>query len=201
MVPRRNEPKSAALLNPFHVLQKHSLRFQQLSTGHKTIMGIFIVAVVIVILIAARSWVWNRSGSEPLFESADDMMQYSAGKAVNMAGRFHGVGLDYSEKSIMNVENILGTLHQEYRDSHSKEGFTILAIAYGSYIGEVIRRGNPGVKWERDHPVAGQDTWPLHWKGGEVFPCFWCCGRIINGPEDNVWHKYIICKQQKDEPK
>jgi hypothetical protein len=160
-------------------------------------MKIFVICGVIVVLVAVASWSLDRSEKRPQFQSVDDMMQYLAGEAVSMANKDHGIALTFGEKSIMDVEKILGTLHEKYRASHSKEGANGLAMAYGAYIGEVIRRGTPGSKWEQDHPVVGKNSYPLHWINGEVFPCGWCYKRIINGPEDNVWHKYVMSKQPR----
>jgi hypothetical protein len=169
----------------------------------KATMAIIFV-VVMICLIAAALWGFvgsrkKQSSGDP-FQSLDDMMQFLAGEAVSMAGTQHGIALDYSEKSIQDVEKILGTIHEEYVASKPERGAMGLAMAFGAYIGEVIRRGNPGSKWERNHPVAGENSYPLSWLGGEIFPCGWCYKRIVNGPEDDVWHKYVLSKEQrKDE--
>jgi hypothetical protein len=157
----------------------------------------FVLCGVIVVFVAVALWSLTRSEKRPHFDSVDDMMQYLARDAVSMANKDHGIGLDFGEKSIMDVEKILGTLHEKYRVSHAKAGANGLALAYGAYIGEVIRRSAPGSKWEQDHAVVGRNSYPLHWISGEIFPCGWCYKRIVNGPEDNVWHKYILSKQAR----
>ena len=160
-----------------------------------------IFAVVMICLIGAAVWgvIGSRKQQPPEnpLESLDGTIQWLAGEAVSMAGQQHGIVLDYSEKSIKDVEKILGDLHEQYIATKREKGAMGLAMAFGAYIGEVIRRGTPGTRWERDHPVAGENSYPLHWHGGEIFPCIWCYKRIVNGPEDNVWNKYIISKQQK----
>ena len=32
----------------------------------------------------------------------------------------------------------------------------------------------------------------LYWKQSQSFPVGWCGKRILNGDEDNVWHKYQV---------
>jgi hypothetical protein len=160
-------------------------------------MKLLFVLGVIILLVAVVFLVFDQLRRKPNFEDVGDMMQYLAGEAVSMASESHGIILDYSEKSIMDVERILGSLHEEYPVSGSEKSATGLSMAYGAYIGEVIRSGTPGSKWKRDHPVAGERSYPLHWLGGEIFPYGWCYKRIINGPEDNVWHKYILSKQPR----
>jgi len=123
-------------------------------------------------------------------------MQYLAAEAVDMAAKDAEVTLDYTPASIEKVEAVLGKIHQEYKRTESMTGVKGLAMAYGAYIGEVIRKSEPEAKWERDHPVGGEKSYPLHWRGGTAFVTAWCYRRIINGDEDNVWHKYIAIKDQ-----
>jgi hypothetical protein len=160
-------------------------------------MKLLFVLGSVILLVAVVFLVFDKFGRKQNFEDVGDMMQYLAGEAVSMASESHGIGLDYSEKSIMDVEKILGNLHEEYPVSGSEKGATGLSMAYGAYIGEVIRRGTPGSKWEQDHPVIGRNSYPLHWVDGEIFPCGWCYKRIINGPEDSVWHKYILSREPR----
>src|SRR5207244_2502474 len=98
---------------------------------------------------------------------------------------------------IRRVEEALGQLHDLHKAGKLESGVQGLAMAYGAYIGEVIRRSEPDVRWERDHPGMGAKSYPLYWKGGASFPCAWAYHRIMNGPEDNVWNKYWIIKKDK----
>ena len=76
-----------------------------------------------------------------------------------------------------------------------------LGSAYRAYIGEVIRRSTGGARWERDHPVAGQKSYPLTWSGGVSFPMAWCYKRMVNEPEDNVCNKYPYLREHADKSK
>jgi hypothetical protein len=124
------------------------------------------------------------------------MMQWLSAQAVDIAEKHHCIRLDYQVESIQMVEEILGKLHEEHEERGAAKGTQGLAMAFGAYIGEVIKRSEPGSKWERDHSFAGEKSYPIHWLGGESFPIGWCYKRITNGPEDNVWHKYLILKQR-----
>jgi hypothetical protein len=153
----------------------------------------------IVVLAAVALWFLPKSSKKPHFKDIDDMMHYLAEEAVSIAGESPGIRLYYSENSIKDVEEALNAIHEQYLALHPEKGVMGLAMAYGAYIGEVMRRGYPGSKWEQDSSVMGMNSYPLHWLGGEIYPCAWCYGRIVNGPEDNVWHKYLMLKEPRSE--
>jgi hypothetical protein len=150
-----------------------------------------LVAAAAVLLLRARSRQNSRAPRD--FASTQEMMNWLASEAVAM-GRDNGVELDYSPQSIERAESLLAKLHDEYRTGMTTTGINGLAMAMGAYVGECIRRDNPGARWERDHPVAGKGSFPLHWRDGESFPIGWCHKRIVNGPEENVWLKYTTIR-------
>jgi hypothetical protein len=137
--------------------------------------------------------------SEREFRTLDELIDYLANGAVEVSERSFQVTLDYTPDSIKAVEKILGKLHEDYKKSKSMQGINGLAHAFGAYIGEVIRRTEPDVRWERDHESAGEKSYPLHWLGSVSFPCAWAYKRIVNGEEDNVWFKYYLLKSGQHE--
>jgi hypothetical protein len=163
----------------------------------------FIVPLVVV-AIAIALVALRRSPANPIpsgnVGSTEELIQRLADQAIDIAKEDGITGLDYSEKSIQKVEQILGQLHEEHRRTKAETGIQGLASAFGAYVGECIRRNNPCAKWERDHPTMGDKSYPLHWQGGEVFPMAWCYRRIINGSEDNVWHKFSVVKRSNALP-
>ncbi len=94
----------------------------------ETTMNKFIIYGVIFVLVALTFWYLSKSNKKQHFQSVDNMMQYLAGEAVKMAKERHGIVLNYSEESIKDVEKILGTVHEEYRASHSEAGVQGLAM-------------------------------------------------------------------------
>src|SRR5579872_6261845 len=126
------------------------------------------------------------------FKSTDDLMRYLASQAVNDAKNEGQVTLDYSTGSLKSVDGILNHIHEEYSRNKSAMAVDGLAMAYGAYIGEVIRRKEPTAKWERDHPVGGPRSYPLTWSAGDSFPCAWAYRQILNGEEDSIWVKYSV---------
>jgi hypothetical protein len=126
------------------------------------------------------------------------MMTWLADQGVTLA-RDHQIVLDYSEESIQKAEFVLGKLHDEDRAGKLTKGTNGLAMAMGAYVGECIRRHEADAHWERDHPVGGEKSYPLHWRGGESFPMAWCYKRIVNGPEDNIWVKYTLIREGRME--
>ena len=132
------------------------------------------------------------------FKTIDDLIQWLASGAVKEAAIRDGVKLDYSPESIKSVDQILGKLHDQYVANPSFISVRGLSAAYGAYIGEVIRKSEPNVHWERDDAL-GEKIYPLIWNGGHhSYPMGWCQKRIENGDEDNVWVKYTILKDPKN---
>jgi hypothetical protein len=107
-----------------------------------------------------------------------------------------GIKLDYSPDSIKKVEEVLGKIHEEYQQTKPTSGVQGLAMAYGAYIGEVIKRSEPNVKWKQSDSIGGQNSYPLNWNGGSSYVCAWCYRRITNGDEDNVWLKCTAIKNK-----
>jgi hypothetical protein len=145
---------------------------------------------------------WKRSKSaERTFKSTDEFIQWLASEAETDAERENHVHLDYSIESIKSVEKILGHLHDQYVANPSSVSEKGLGSAYGAYVGEVIRRSEPGARWERDDAVAGEKSYPLIWGAGHSYPLAWCRRRIIDGDGDNVWIKYSVLKERASRPK
>lgn len=157
--------------------------------------SIVIVAAILLgaAALAAIRLQRNRT-AKPTFKTTEEMMQYLAAQAVKMAEDTSGIKLDYSPGSIENVEEVLGNIYQDYQRTKSTRGIQGLAMAYGAYIGEVIRRSEPGAKWERGDSVGGENSYPILWRGGSSYVCAWCYRRITDGEDDNVWHKYLAIR-------
>jgi hypothetical protein len=158
------------------------------------------IAVIVVIVLAGIALAVLRLQrgrvTKTDFKSTQEQMEYLATEAVKMADKNFSVKLDYSPNSIKQVEKVLGQLHDEYVRTKPTEGVNGLAMAYGAYIGEVIRRNEPDVRWERSDGVGGENSYPLIWQGGSSYVCAWCYRRITNGEEDNVWFKYTAIKER-----
>ena len=105
----------------------------------------------------------------------------------------YGVTLDYSDKSVRKVEKILSDMHVGYKQLKDDTGLRGLALFFAAYLGEVIRKKGLGGTWSRHHPEAGEDSFPFHWNGSDLFLYGWCLKRIFDGKQDNVWSKYQVC--------
>jgi hypothetical protein len=161
-----------------------------------TVRAFVLTAVIVLLLVGGfllRQRAKARSARPVEFRSTQEMVLWLADQGVALARDNHVV-LDYSEESIEKAEFVLGKLHEEYRTGKLTHGTNGPAMAMGAYVGECIRRHEPGAHWERDHPIGGEKSYPLHWRGGESFPMAWCYKRIVNGPEDNVWIKYSLIR-------
>ena len=160
----------------------------------KTSTTLTLIAIVLIAGIAVYQS-QHKSVQKENFKSIDALMQFMAAEAVKKAEQENHIKLDYSVQSLENIEAILGKLHEQYVKDRSSVAVNEASMAYGAYLGEVIKRSEPGAYWEADHPVAGEKSYPLYWKGGVSYPWGWCLKRILNGPEDNVWRKYLALKQ------
>jgi hypothetical protein len=112
--------------------------------------------------------------------------------AVDLAARNFGVTLDWSEGSVRQVEQMLGRLHDEMaRAQPPQEAVWGFAKSFGSYVGEVLRRHHGG-EWGTV-TMDGQSFPGLQQAGGDLcWPWGKSHNRLINGPEDNVWHYYSV---------
>ncbi|MFD1136687.1 hypothetical protein [Paenibacillus urinalis] len=136
-----------------------------------------------------------------------DMMKAYAEDAVELAEKL-GVKLDYSEDSIMSLEGILQRYHEElprgvrrmFSRGPSEQEKIQMSKAWGGYLGETMIR-HLGGEWQRSS--VSEDTIALvvskvidgEEYPHEIYPPSKVYRRIINGPEDNVWHYYLVLKE------
>ena len=89
----------------------------------------------------------------PNLTKVNPQMEKLASNAVNAARDKFGLNLDYSEGSLMRLEDLLQKAHEGYRDGYQKSlvsGDSInVTLEYtvriwGSYFGEVVRRSLGG---------------------------------------------------------
>jgi hypothetical protein len=154
---------------------------------------------LMIVLNGFPLWL-KAQGSQPPPQDAKNagaFMQWFAAEAVKEAEKDWHVKLDYSAESIKAVDQILGRMHAQYVKEPASVSVRGFGFAYGSYVGEVIRRTETDVHWERDHPVLGEKSYPLYWGGIVSVPVSWCQKRIANGDEDNLWFKYTTLKEEK----
>jgi hypothetical protein len=159
-------------------------------------MDHLIIAVVAVLLVAiVAGFRRRRAGlpARPASDRVEDLAAWSYDQAIADARENHAATLDGTDASVEQVEAILDRIAATGKkaDGAWKSGVVGMAIIYGFYIGECIRR-NHGGTWASDHSVAGEKSFPFTHAGGDSFPTGWARKRIENGPEDNVWHKYRV---------
>ncbi|MDQ3131508.1 MAG: hypothetical protein M3Q99_12205 [Acidobacteriota bacterium] len=112
--------------------------------------------------------------------------------AEQIAEQGFGITLDYSIESIKQVEQILATVHKEYKKTRSEDGLQGIAFEFGAYIVKVIENNFGPAEWQRNHKSVGENTFPLQWRDATLFPVEWCKKRIFDGSEDDVWIKFKI---------
>jgi hypothetical protein len=159
-------------------------------------MRVAVVATVAVIVLASVMLYFRNRHRPKEFKSTDEYVQWAASLAVNEAEQYDHEHLDYSVDSIKTVEKILGKVHEQYAKDPKSIHVAGLANEYGAYIGEVIRRSEPGSYWLRDDEVGGPKSYPIVWRGkNHSYVMGWCYRRIVDGEDDNLWIKYIALKE------
>jgi hypothetical protein len=115
--------------------------------------------------------------------------------AIDLAARNFGIQLDWSEDSIRQVEQMLGRLHDEMAGAQPpEEAVWTFAKAFGSYVGEVLRRHHGG-RWGMVN-LDGESFAGLQQAGGSLcWPWGKAHKRLVKGPADNLWHYYRILVQ------
>jgi hypothetical protein len=135
-----------------------------------------------------------RLGKHMTFKLDPNIQQVAeayASDAVEFVRERFDFALDWSDQSIAHIESVLGVLHESLADANpSEEQVFGFAKMFGSYVGEVFRR-NHGAAWGL---IGSGDT---AFVGLRVDGTSWQCWpwgraqkRIVNGPEDNIWHYY-----------
>jgi hypothetical protein len=114
--------------------------------------------------------------------------------AQEHAQRIYSAQLDFSEHSIADVELILGRLSESlphgrlqklFKKQPAPEQIAHIALIYGIYVGEVLRR-KLGGEW-RLETVEGQKTIGLRLPAGTiVYPASQTYRRLKGGAAENV---------------
>jgi hypothetical protein len=121
-----------------------------------------------------------------LMTNIDDEVQEQAQIAVDMASK-QGKVLDYSEKSIAMVEEILGEIYSDIKSGKLAETEAPqLANVFGSYVGETLRKVIGRGNWIIPDDGPGAGAWTLQIDGGQTFFPAKAYRRITAGPEDNI---------------
>lgn len=159
-----------------------------LSVGLATMAGSIVVLWLMLLTVEK---IYGLSPA-PTFNNADDMMVYFANEAARWVKKDRNINLDYSVDSAKIVEEELARISSDVDRANPQAGTFGLAMGYGAYVGEVIRRRHGG-SWAMDHPLGGPRSYPLTTgSNSTVFPVGWCWKRLTVGEEDNVYHKVLL---------
>ncbi len=137
-------------------------------------------------------------------------MLSAANSAVEHARRYWSTELDFSPRSIDDVELILARMHESiprrlyeklYKRGPTPEQMATLSLAYGAYLGEVIRREFGGT-WTKED-VNGEPAIALVFDTEhKLFPPAKVWKRLNTGEEDNVltFYRFISEKLKGVQP-
>lgn len=144
----------------------------------------------------ARFWAYRlKVGDSAVnnFEADPKIKQIAEAYGLDMidyARERFGFELDWSDQSVQYVERIAETLHADYKKTRpTAETIEPFYKMMGSYIGEAFRR-NHGAEWGWVSLQGGRFPGMQDKPGSLFWPWGKAQNRIINGPEDNLWHYY-----------
>jgi len=153
-------------------------------------------AVVAIVALFGAQMMRTYIGKRKIRSDFDYAMQVVAKEAVRRAKTEYRVDLNFAPSSVERLETMLGNIHKTHlKNPLSEKELSLHSIRWGAYIGEVLKRVQPG-KW----PPA------IHQRPVEA-PCllssipstqnFLVHGhrkRIADGPGDNVILKFqVLC--------
>lgn len=104
--------------------------------------------------------------------------------------------LDFSEDSIKTVEeclDILNKTREEYKPSDKQ--ISVTAKMYVGYIGQVIKC-RWGGEWRDESEYSIKNGPALKVKEQNLFLLSKVYRRITGGAEDNLWHFYLVTKNE-----
>src|ERR1700739_280313 len=106
--------------------------------------------VLVFVILVLGFYMRDKYEKNRQFKTAGEFTQWLATEAVRDAQENNHVRLDYTPDSVQKVEQILGDLHEKYAKDQSSISANGLGLAYGAYVGEVIRRSEPAARRERE---------------------------------------------------
>ena len=127
-------------------------------------------------------------------DSVSSMAGAYADQAVAIAREFNA-RLDYSENSLMELENIVARLALDLPSGGPPAGeLTEMCKLWGSYLGEVVRRRFGGDWSIETYPGKQFATLTLNVAGTKLFPSMKVHRRLTSGADDNLWTFYQMVK-------
>jgi hypothetical protein len=128
-----------------------------------------------------------------------DMMRAYSEDALDLANQLN-FELDYSEESLVKLDQILESYHQGipkgikklFSKGPSEEQINQMAKIWGGYLGETIIR-QLGGEWSMS--TAFENALAIKIGETEIYPPAKVYKRIINGSEDNVNIYFKVLKQ------
>jgi hypothetical protein len=127
-------------------------------------------------------------------DSVNAMAGAYAAQAVTIAREFKAT-LDYSENSLMELENIVGTLARDLPPNGApSDELTEMCKLWGSYFGEVVRRRFGGAWSIETYPGKQFATLTLNVAGTKLFPSMKVHRRLTAGESENLYSFYKMVK-------
>ena len=125
------------------------------------------------------------------------MMQAFAEQAVRL-GREFKVELDYSERSLEEVERLLARFHDELTSANPGSKLEEMSKIWGGYLGEVVRRRFGGEWSIEKYPAGDFLIVTLKVNVARLFPSMKVHKRLTEGSNENIWSFYQAVRAKLD---
>jgi hypothetical protein len=105
---------------------------------------------------------------------------------------------NFSPESLQNVDDMLHRLPQMVSQTNRDEELYYACVAWGAYIGEVLRTQHKSATWSEDGEAEGGEVYAVRVGGQTIYPCLWAIDRLEKGESANVWRRYQNISQIRD---
>src|SRR5262245_41243232 len=156
----------------------------------RTLRIVAMIAAVAVVIKYAVLWRSYSHRSKPHMESIDVRMKKIALMAMSSTELKDRMSYDYSPGSLQKVDEMLERLPQMVSTNNAAEEVAYGCLAWGAYVGEVIRHNHKPTAWSEGIDATGHGIYPLQVGQQTVYPCQWVIDRVEKGPTASVWQRY-----------
>lgn len=185
---------------------RHNMEKQKKSELMKVARIIALISVIAVLFEKAAMWRTYRNNSKArqdtvspvsLNDGIEVRMRKIAEVAIGTIDPESRMPFNFSPESLQKVDEILGQLPQMVSTTNRDEELSYACLAWGAYVGEVIRRHHKNGTWSEAVDDAGHGVYPLLVGQQTIYPCQWTIERVEKGPTASVWRKYQALSLQQ----
>jgi hypothetical protein len=140
--------------------------------------------------MAKTSSVSSNSPPVTLDDSIEVRMRKAADFALATLDPQERRYFDFSPESLKKVDETLSKLPQMVSKTNANEELFYGCVAWGVYVGEVIRKQYNGGTWSEKEENGDSNLPSLEIDGQTIYPCQWAIDRVEKSASGSVWRRY-----------